>query len=268
MKHIALRARSVRKQGKAYTAPGLGDRIHGVTTGWVYSQAHNTPVTIHLTQNKTEGGQFGNKLESWAEIVKLFPEGSAQIQAHNYEPQDEKDWVEFLNNKGYAGAEIYYYKDHIGRYESVEKIDISQYLKNIPLLTPELVDIQLPEKFITVQWDSNDAKRTISPAARKEVLAKYIKEGYEVVVVGGEATDKDLRWSLKHIAYAMSKATFHVGVDSAFMHLAMLYFPWERIHLYNEQKGMWSHHMLRALDNGAKLNHHYYKIKLGSRQFL
>ena len=268
MKHIALRARSVRNLGKPYTAPGLGDRIHGVTTGWAYSQAHNTPVTIHLTKKKMEGGQFGNKPQSWAEIVQLFPQGSVQIQAHEYEPSDEKDWVKYLNSKGYDGAEIYYYKDHIGWYESVEKLDISQYLKKIPLLPAELVDMELPEKFITVQWDSSDSKRTIVPAARKEVLDKYIKQGYDIVVVGGEAKNKELRWSLKHIAYAMSKAAFHVGVDSAFMHMAMLYFPYEQIHLYNEQEGMWSHHMLRSLDNGAKLNHHYYKIKLGDRLFL
>lgn len=265
MKHIALRARSVRNPARPYTAPGLGDRIHGVTTGWAYGQAHNTPVTIHLTSAKLEGGQFGNKPESWAEILRLFPKGAVTIIAHRYEPYDEQQWVKFLNSKGYTGAEIYSYKDHIGTYESVENIDISQYLKKIPLLTAEPVDMQLPEKFITVQWDSNELKRTLVPAARQEVMNKYIQEGYEVVVVGGEAADNNLRWSLKHVAYAMSKAELHVGVDSGFMHMAMLYLPYDRIHLYNEKEGFWSHHMLRALDNGAVLNHHYRKFDLSDR---
>ena len=268
MKHIALRARSVRNQGKPYTAPGLGDRIHGVTTGWVYSQAHNTPVTLHLTKPKVEGGQFGNKPESWKEIVSLFPPNTIDIKSHQINPADERDWISFLHKKGYDDAEIYCYRDHPGWYESIVPLDISKYLKKIPLLTAEPQDIELPEKFITVQWDSNDSKRTLIPPIRKEIINDYRKQGYEVVVVGGEAENKDLRWSLKHIAYAMSKADLHVGVDSGFMHMAMLYLPYNRIHLYNEKEGMWSHHMLRAIDNGAVLNHYYYKINLTNRTFI
>jgi hypothetical protein len=107
-----------------------------------------------------------------------------------------------------------------------------------------------------VQWDSNQRGRTITAAARTSVIARYRADGIEPVVVGGEATQKNLGWSLKHIAYAMSKAAFHVGVDSAFMHMAMLYMPIKRIHLYNEPEGFYSHHALRAKDNGAVINLH------------
>jgi hypothetical protein len=81
-------------------------------------------------------------------------------------------------------------------------------------------------------------------------------DGFQPVVVGGEATEKHLGWSLKHIAYAMSKAAFHVGVDSGFMHLALLYVPYHRTHLYNEAGGYISHHAKRARDNGAIINLH------------
>jgi hypothetical protein len=262
MKHIALRARSVRNNTKPYTATGLGDRIHGVTTAWAYSQAHNTPVTIHLTKSKTEGGQFGNKPESWKEILSLFPPDVITIKSHDFEPRDENDWIKYLHKNGYDNAEIYCYKDHMGRFESAVPLDISKYLKKIPLLAAEPQNIELPEKFITVQWDSNDAKRTINPDARKEVIKKYVEQGYEVVTIGGDSLDENLRWSLKHIAYALSKADLHIGVDSGFMHMAMLYVPYDRIHLYIDRHGFWSHHMLRAIDNGIILNKYYGKGRL------
>ncbi len=43
MKHLALRARSVRNSKNPFTATGLGDRIHSLTLAWAYHKAHNTP---------------------------------------------------------------------------------------------------------------------------------------------------------------------------------------------------------------------------------
>lgn len=257
MINLALRARSVRYPDKPYTATGLGDRIHGLTTGWVLAKANNLPVNIHLTKSKNIGGQFGNKPESWKEILGLFPKGYINLYSHAYEPTGELDWIGYLKDIGYSNPEIYWYGDHPGKYESIERINISKYLKTIPLLAADSVDINLPDKFVTVQWDSNDPKRTIHPTRRQEIVNRYAADGYDCVVVGGESTDHNLRWSLKHIAYAMSKADFHVGVDSGFMHLAMLYFPYSNIHLYNGPNGIWSHHLLRAIDNGSPLNYHY-----------
>ena len=85
------------------------------------------------------------------------------------------------------------------------------------------------------------------------ILDKY--KDYEVVTVGGESKDVLLRDSLKHIAYAMSKATYHVGVDSGFLHMSQVYFSPENIHIYTlSPKDRWSHHMHRAKDNGIKIN--------------
>jgi ADP-heptose:LPS heptosyltransferase len=122
--------------------------------------------------------------------------------------------------------------------------------------------MQLPERFVTCQWDSNDRARTLKPHLREMVMDNYRRQGYEVVTVGGESSDKDLNWSLKHIAYAMSKAEMHVGVDSAFMHMAFLYNPYKKIHIYNEPNGFYSHHARRAIDNGVKLNQYYTPIRL------
>ena len=262
VKHIALRAKSVRNPNNLFTATGLGDRIHSLTLAWCYSRAHNIPVTIHLTNSKQIGGQFDNKKQSWQEILTLFPAGSVNIGYHDYEPTDENDWIQYLKNQA-IDADLIWYKDHPGPHETPTKLDISQYLTvDIPLLTAEGVDMQLPERFVTCQWDSNDKARTLKPHLRGMVIDNYKRLGYEVVTVGGESQDNDLRWSLKHIAYAMSKADMHVGVDSAFMHMAFLYKPFNKIHLYNDPKGFYSHHLRRAIDNGVKLNQYYTPIRL------
>ena len=240
MKQLAIAARSVNDPSRPYTCTGLGDRIHTVTLGWAYG----TPVTLHLTADKMIGGQFGNKPESWAEIVKLFPAGSVRIRAHKVSPRTEAEWLQYLG----SDVESYSYYDYPGKFERHAALDISQYLKRIPLLTADPQDIELPERFVTVQWDAGGKSRTIPEEQRRRVLERY---SYTPVVVGGEATDERLRCSLKHIAYAMSKAELHVGVDSAFMHMAQLYMRPERIHLYGRGR---SHHLKRAVDNGAKLN--------------
>jgi hypothetical protein len=250
VKHLALRARCVHSPAP-YTTPGLGDRVHSAIVGWVYGQAHSTPVTLHLTADKWRGGQYGNKSESWAEIVGLFPEGCLSLCPHPVTPETETEWLEYLRQRGYS-AELYAYGDYPGKYESTASFDIAPYLKRIPRLSAEPQDIELPGKFATVQWDSNSQARTLPTSEREVIVNRYKAAGYKPVVVGGESTDLKLRWSLKHIAYAMSRAAFHVGVDSAFFHLAQLYMPWERVHLYTS--GFYSHHGLRARDNGAQIN--------------
>lgn len=244
MRHLAVQARSVNSR-RPYTCTGLGDRIHTLTLGWAYGQAIGEPVTLHLTADKMVGGQFGNKPESWAEIVGLFPERSVRVCPHLIMPRTESEWLRYLGN----GVESYSYYDYPGQFELRAALDISQYLKRIPLLSAEPRDIELPERFVTVQWDAGGPSRTIPEEQRRRVLERY---GYTPVVVGGEATDERLRCSLKHIAYAMSRADLHVGVDSAFMHMAQLYMPCESIHLY--ANGAMSHHAKRAVDNGARLN--------------
>lgn len=261
MKHLALRARSVRNSKNPFTTTGLGDRIHSLTLAWAYHNVYNVPVTIHLTKSKQIGGQFDNKKQSWQEILDLFPKDTVQIAYHDYEPKDEKDWIQYLKDSK-IHAEIFWYKDHPGPHETPVKLDISQYLGKIPKLKADPVDLILPERFVTTQWDSTDSARTLRPHLREMVMDNYKRQGYEVITVGGESPDKNLNWSLKHIAYAMSKADFHVGVDSAFMHMAFLYMPFSKVHLYNEPNGFYSHHFRRAIDNGIKLNKYYTPVRL------
>ncbi len=210
MKHLALRTRSSHGD-RPFTAAGLGDRIHSVTLAWAYGQGE--PVTLHLSRQHLTGGQFGNKPESWAEIVALFPAGMIEL---SLEPCDV----------------TYRYGDHPGPHEPAG-FDIAPYLKRIPLLAdgPR-------EDYVTAQWDAGGPGRRVR---RPDIP--------NAVIVGGEASG-DMRWSLRAIGAVMARADAHVGVDSAFFHLAQLYLPMERIHLYHRDRV--SHHVRRARDNGAR----------------
>ena len=213
-----MRAYSTVKKNFHYGAPGLGDRIHSILLSYNYGLMENSPVTLHLTKYQWNR----HKPESWPEIINLFPKDSVAIMPHlDCEPKDNADFVSYVRQQGYdAHAQIY--ADYPQRFEPKEGIDLTAYLRYFPQLDAQPQDIKLPKKFITVQFDSTSKKRMIKPKQRQAILDKY--KDYEVVVVGGESKDIFLRDSLKHIAYAMSKATYHVGVDSGFLHMSQVYF--------------------------------------------
>ena len=105
-----------------------------------------------------------------------------------------------------------------------------------------------------MQWDATGPSRRIKDSHR--VAAQYQDAGLYPLTIGGEAKTQELRWSLKSIAYAISQAEKHIGVDSAFMHLAMLYKPHAQIDVYAKPDAVMSHHMRRAITNGSMLNRH------------
>lgn len=253
MKHIALRSKSIRSGDRPYTTPGLGDRAHSVLLAYQYGKAHDTPVTLHLTSDKY--GKEHKKI-SWKELTQMVPNNLVSIKVHPVCNLKEDEWLSFLSSNGYD-AEIYYYKDsiHLHPNETVVPLEISQYLKELPCLEPIYVwpKIELPKKFITVQWDSNDNARSMPKIKRTFIENKYIEKGYDIVVVGGNSEHKILRESLPHIGYAMYHADYHVGVDSGMMHIAQFYKSYNQIHIHNE--GFKSHHLYRAVKNGSKLNY-------------
>ena len=151
MKHLVMRAYSTIKKNFHYGAPGLGDRVHSVLTAYNYSVKENIPVTLHLTKYHWNR----HKPESWPEIISLFPDGHVAIMPHlEYEPTSNQAFVEYVKNKGYKNAEGKIYADHPQRFEPKEGIDLTPYLQYFPQLTADDYsnDLNLPEKFITVQW--------------------------------------------------------------------------------------------------------------------
>ena len=259
VKHLAVRSMSVNSPNVPFTAPGLGDRIHLLTVAWCISIARLEPVTLHVTMDKFAG----KKKSSFFEILDLFPKDRIYIQMHEISDINDQEWMRYLYQKG-IDAELFSYNDHLGRYETKEKLDISKYLSVIPRLErPKIENLpNLPAKYVTSQWDSTAPTRTLREEKIERVLQKYKDLGYEVITVGGKSENELLRNSLGTIASVMAKAEYHVGVNSGFMHLAFLYLPFERIHIYNEPKGYWEHHILRARDNGCKINYHYKKLTL------
>ena len=254
MKHIALRSKSVRSGDRPYTCPGLGDRIHSILMARQYGISHNTPVTVHITDDKwsvANGKKSDKKKKSWKEIIDLFPENTVYIKPWPVENLYENEWLGFLKEQGIE-AEIYYYKDtaYMHPNENKTSLEMSQYLKKPLLMKPKNVSLDLPKKFITVQWDSTDVGRNISDILLKGIYSKY---NCEHIHVGGQSKNDYLKNSLAHIGYAMSKAEYHVGVDSGMLHVAQLYLHHEKIHIYNKVNGYKSHHLVRAEMNGSKV---------------
>jgi len=250
---------SVNSPNVPFTAPGLGDRIHLLTVAWCYSQAKAKPVCLHLTADKYDS----KKAASFAEILQLFPSGSIYVQAHEISGINEPEWITYLKNKG-IDARLFSYNDHLGRFETREDLDISPLLKDIPKLKDSIANtkLDLSDRYITTQWDSTAQTRTLGKDKIEKILENYQKLGYEIVVVGGQARTPELRNSLATIASVMSGAQLHVGVDSGFMHLALLLLQPSQIHLYNEPSGYWSHHLLRAQDLGCPINKFYKPINV------
>tara|TARA_Y100001958_G_scaffold159648_1_gene162217 strand:- start:3452 stop:4228 length:777 start_codon:yes stop_codon:yes gene_type:complete len=251
-KNIALRSKSMRSGDRPYTTPGLGDRAHSVLMAYQYSRAHKVPVTLHLTSDK-----YGkpHKKVSWKELTEMVT--GVDIKVWDVCNLPEKDWLKYLKDKGYD-AEIYYYEDTFGMHPNEEKVplEISQYLRDLPELKPAIPNMWLPidgNKFVTMQWDSTDISRSMTPIQIEGVIRSYEDLGYEIVTVGGKAKVPDLKNSLKHIGFAMYHAKYHVGVDSGMMHIAQFYKKYEDIHIHNY--GFTSHHLVRAKQNGTKINY-------------
>ena len=255
MKHLALRSKSMRNGDRPFTAPGLGDRVHSVLLGHLYSLLHDDKVTIHLTADKNDKPR---KQQSWPEIISLFPD-TVTYKDHDVQDLPENEWLAYLKENGYD-AETYYYKDTVDMHPNDPPtsiplpLDVSELLlKDYPLLqAKEEYAVFVPSKFVTAQWDTTDPGRSIPEAEINIIENRYKEQGYEIVRVGGEASIPDMNDSIQAIGYAMAKADGHIGIDSGFLHMANLYHKPEDIHLYTTG-GYVSHHFIRAKARGVKI---------------
>jgi hypothetical protein len=259
MIHLAIRSMSIKKRNRRYTTPGLGDRIHTLMIGYLFSQAKKDQVTLHLTSDKG----IERKLKSYNELLKLFPKDTVHLQIHDVSGLPEIKWIQYLQAKN-IDAKPYFYKDyqHLNKLDTTEEIDISKYFRNFtPLKFSQKSLFSLPtEKFIVTQFDSTDKQRGIKKQIVDKILKNYEDLRYKKIVIGGDATEDLLKSThpdnIINTAYAISKAEYYVGVDSAMMHMASMYLPAEKMHLYHTGAVEKSHHLLRNIDNGAVLNNY------------
>jgi len=264
MEHIAIKSLSVRKP-MPYTTPGLGDRIHSVLIGYNYSILNDTQVTIHLTKDKYFRP---DKKASWHEILELLPPDRVFVEGHDVKELKEHEWLLYLRKKG-INAKLNCYKDFPQRFEFPAELtdndwfDAGKVMSHYPCVEPIVDNIELPEKFVTVQFDCNKVPyyessndiRKIPPMKVLEILAQWKSRGYDTVFVGGDGAPNLGKnpGSLKNIGYAMSKAAFHIGADSGFFHLATMYKPKENIVVYANRGSGMSHHIIRARSNKVKI---------------
>ena len=258
MIHLAVPVESTRSRRTKYTAQGLGDRVHLLTLAYAISVKEKQPVTLHLTGEMS----YGYKYQSFLEILELFPSDLITLDFHKDNFNSNLEFSSYLRKIGY-NVTTFYYKDYPGWKELALGIDASSYLSSLPLLKTPNPNLEKP--YVTSQWDSSGKARRLSALDIQSIKMKYLKLGYEIITIGGEAELVDNRQSLKEIATLISGATFHIGVDSGFMHLAQLYLPTSNIHVYASPKNFWSHHLFRGIKNGMQLN--VYWKKINKRQF-
>ena len=108
----------------------------------------------------------------------------------------------------------------------------SKQIESIPLQSHvEQREIELPDRFVTAQWDAGQQYRDVGKwdSDRIPRIEQYYKDqGYEIVRIGGQSNIRDL----KDIVYTISKADIHIGADSGMMHVAKFLLPIENIHVY------------------------------------
>ena len=223
---------------------GLGDRIDYLcTANMLAEQADDDFITIHkrYTPNPTQKQEF----ICWDELSSLFkPRHMILEMSDNFNSN-----LKFLNYPRYnIGSKNDDYQNLLSSLGDFPKIKVKDYSKDLP---------PLPEKFITMQWDAGQQRRRCSEDEIQRIVDFYKDLGYEIIGVGGQASNPMLRNDLHKIAYIMSKADLHVGVDSGFMHLAKIVMPSNKIHIYtsNFTHQFVSTQLQNVLNAGAVLNY-------------
>ena len=223
---------------------GLGDRIDYLcTANMLAQQANDDFVTIHkrYTPNPTQKQEF----ICWDELSSLFkPRHMILEMSDNFHSN-----LKFLNYPRYnIGSKNDDYQNLLSSLGDFPKIKVKDYSKEMP---------PLPKKFITMQWDAGQQRRRCSEDEIQRIVDFYKDLGYEIIGVGGQASNPILRNDLHKIAYIMSKADLHVGVDSGFMHLAKIVMPSNKIHIYtsNFTHQFVSTQLQNVLNAGAILNY-------------
>lgn len=229
---------------------GLGDRIDYLCTANMIAQdANDDWVTIY------KNSRYGFK--GWDELSFLFKPRHMILELVD---GDYDKNLKFLN---YPKYNIGYNRRGTSELVKSDYQDLLTKFKDFTKIIPKDFSnqIKLPEKFITMQWDAAEFKRRCTEDEVVRIIEFYKNMGYKTIVIGGQSSTRELRNDLHKIAYIISKADLHVGVDSGFMHLAKIILPSNKLHIYTSNyadtgAGIGtSSHLRNVLKAGAVLNY-------------
>lgn len=184
---------------------GLGDRLDVMGIGKILHEQTGDPIIMHQPRGSFK--DFDLILELFNYPCEVNKQLISEIEAIHYFEHNSKgvEQKQLLKAHGYP------------------RLDIDSWG----------MSMKLPENFITAQFDGNQSRNRLRDP--EGIIQEYRDQGYEVIIVGGRATDKRFspkQGNLKNIAYAMSKAQGHVGVDSGMMNLAKFCMKPEQITVY------------------------------------
>lgn len=200
---------------------GLGDRIDYLCTANMIAQdANDDWVTIY------KNSQYGFK--GWDELSSLFKPRHMILELVD---GDYDKNLKFLN---YPKYNIGYNHRGTSKLVKSDYQDLLTKFKDFTKIIPKdfSSQIKLPEKFVTMQWDAAEFKRRCTEDEVVRIIEFYKNMGYKTIAIGGQSSTRELRNDLHKIAYVISKADLHVGVDSGFMHLAKIILPSNKLHIY------------------------------------
>ena len=255
MKNVVMRFWSTRIPDLQYSCPGFGDIVHSCLLTYLYGQAHGEAATLHIASHQYNR----DKPTTWNEVIKLFPKDTVFLKPYETNTMTDQAFLDLVL-ADHPNAELHYYKKYPGKLQKplTPFFWVDDYLvaEKFPSLAADdlSASICLPESFATMQIDATSIQRRPTQEQVDQLYKKFADLGCEIVVVGGDAVDPALRRATG-AGYAMSRAKYHIGVDSGYLHLAQLYFQPENIYLYtNRNENAWEHHLKMARDNGCHIN--------------
>jgi hypothetical protein len=222
---------------------GLGDRIDWLCyANMLAQQVDDDWITIYKMHapNPIQKQEF----IGWKELSSLYNRNMILEMADDFKMN-----LKFLNYPRYnIGEKNNVYQNLLSELGDFPKIQVKDHSQSFS---------EFPKKFITMQWDAGQQRRRCSPDEIQRNVDFYTDLGYTIIGVGGESSDDVLKYDLHKIAYIMSKADLHVGVDSGFMHLAKIVMPSNKIHIYtsNFTHQFVSTQLKNVLKAGAILNY-------------
>jgi hypothetical protein len=194
-------------------------------------------------KNKSDGGDFIGPIKPLGDRIDYINYCNTISKLENCEVymspnsifKDKEEILKLFNNPKLSFSEMNCKRKITCTPEHMNQIysKIDDWFKISNLKDPRETLPNLPEKYITMQWDALQKYRIIDNSRKEKIIRTYKQMGYETIIIGGKSPIPELaNGSIELLCSVISKAKLHVGVDSACAHLAKIILPTNNIHLY------------------------------------